>query len=394
MNTAAAASPIANTTANSTRIIQGYTVVGLPITNTEVRSTRTINPSPVPAADQNTDTLWPFGLAFWNLTSHENLVARADAIDVFNAEITGPSPFFTMLPREIRDQIYQELIEHEPTRRIGFSYRNCVPTLHGVRYDRSLKSKLNRQFQEEFLQCVAGDSRAVIGINFVEEVVGSNWAKFSCTLSFSPGDLVTCEPYQPRDLRFFPRTLLRFIKVVEITCIITREELALPLPPSPADEEWYGRDYAPSIPLALGFLRSLQNVRDITVEVVMYIDPIHGDNYSIHWLNRQIQPLALLPANNTASNNIENSTMIKVKLPLYDSTAPLEGNRLADRPHFFAIPGGPEAPWWLHHGHDWDEADMEGQERCWKCLVEWEGGHRFRRFDEGWWVANPPSRQF
>ncbi|KAE9986741.1 hypothetical protein EG328_004758 [Venturia inaequalis] len=310
LNTAAAASPIANTTANSTRIVQGYTVVGLPITNTEVRSTRTINPSPVPAADQNTDTLWPFGLAFWNLTSHENLVARADAIDVFNAEITGPSPFFTMLPREIRDQIYQELIEHEPTRRIGFSYRNCVPTLHGVRYDRSLKSKLNRQFQEEFLQCVAGDSRAVIGINFVEEVVGSNWAKFS-----------------------------------------------------PADEEWYGRDYAPSIPLALGFLRSLQNVRDITVEVVMYIDPVHGNNYSIHWLNRQIQPLALLPANNTASNNIENSTTIKVKLPLYDSTAPLKGNRLVDRPHFFAIPGGPEAPWWLHHGHDWDEADLEGQER-------------------------------
>lgn len=85
-------------------------------------------------------------------------------------------------------------------------------------------------------------------------------------------------------LRYFPRTLLHFIRVVEVSCHISREGMALALPPSKGEEEEErggdggeergGRDYAPSIPKTLSFLRSLQNVRDITIEIIMDIDTI------------------------------------------------------------------------------------------------------------------------
>lgn len=68
--------------------------------------------------------------------------------------------------------------------------------------------------------------------------------------------------------------------------------------------------------------------------------------------------------------------------------------RVSHRPYFFAVPGGPDGGWfglggagglgaaravagWLHYNHDWEEADMEGEKRCWKCLDEWDGGHPF-----------------
>lgn len=298
----------------------------------------------------------------------------------------------------MRDLVYKQLIDYESPRRPttvsyprqlnALSYRSdSEPTLYGVRYDRSLKLKLNRRFRVEFLQCVAEDARAVIGISFVEEVVSPYHVRYPKHHRLFPGDLVACEGIQ---LRYFPRTLLHFIRVVEVTCNISREGMALALPPSTEGEGGGGSDYAP-IPTTLSFLRSLQNVRDITIEIIMDIDPVHGDNYSIPWLNTQIQPLALLPANNTAPNNVGNTTIIKINPPLYDSRAPLSGNRLGFRPYFFAVPGGPEAPWWLHHDHDWEEADVEGEKRYWKCLVKWDGGHRFRRFDGGWWVANLPA---
>lgn len=155
--------------------------------------------------------------------------------------------------------------------------------------------------------------------------------------------------------------------------------------PSPEDFMSCETDYAPSILKTMVLLQPLlQKLKDITIEVIMSIDPVHSQNYTITWLNQQILPLAYLPRN----------TIIKVKLPLYDSRVEeLKGNQLHHRPWFLANgsgvdnqgwdgPEGVIVVGWFCYGH-WDG------ERCWSCLVGEEGRGRFKRFDAKWWDANP-----
>jgi hypothetical protein len=301
--------------------------------------------------------------------------------------ITGPSLFFTKLPPEIRDMIYRKLVDDEPARPTrSLLFRPTFPSgLKGVNYGKGPKL-VSRQFREEFLKIAGEDPRAHAVLEFSENFqqsrsrFGVRRRDFSILRnpreSFYPGDTVAVLDRWHR----IPDTILYHIRTVTIICDISRTNLAMSLPPNRLGK--CGIDYAPSIMTALSILPSLHRVRNITFEIELGVDPVRGDNYSIQWLNFQMRPLALL---------LPQGTLIKISIGLYDSEAPLRHSRLWEDNDFHALTAGPNEPWWQHYNHNGEEPDLRGEHRCWRCLVTHEDEHRYKRFDDAWWAANPPQ---
>jgi hypothetical protein len=300
--------------------------------------------------------------------------------------ITGPSLFFTKLPPEIRDMIYRKLVDDEPARPTrSLLFRPIFPSgLKGVNYGKSPKL-VSRQFREEFLELVGEDPRAYAVLEFSEHFqqsrsrFGARRRDFSILRNpcetFYPRDTVTISDQRHR----IPDTILYQIQTVTIICDISRTNLAMSPPPNSLKK--CGIDYAPSIMTALSIPPFLHRVRNIIFEIELGVDPVSGDNYSIQWLNFQMRPLALL---------LPQGTLIKISIGLYDSEATLHHSRLWEDNDFYALTAGLNELWWQHYNHNGEEPDLKGEHRCWRCLVEHESEHRYKRFDDAWWAANPP----
>jgi hypothetical protein len=283
--------------------------------------------------------------------------------------------FFFQLDREIRDRIYDLLVDddqfkaplHPPYSHPPYCLP--IPQLSCISYVQKI-TPVNRQFYNEFIAAVCRNPscRATVTIRDTS-VARHHRSRFQQLLRlgphlFYPGDPVTAQVL----MWLIPQPYLGHIRDLRLFCVIDRSDMGTNVYKLRRTRLM---DTAPSIEGALAIRSMLPSLQNLELWVYVTVRDVYGANYSLLWIDDRIEPLIVLPP----------STKVRVMVPVSDS----DNVDNPDRRYMLiwhAHPGGPDARDWLHsHGNG--KPDLDGAEYCYRCLREHQDLHRFKRIEYG-----------
>jgi hypothetical protein len=286
------------------------------------------------------------------------------------------SKFFTKLPPEIRDMIYNLLIEErqfkQPSHPPYSHPPYCVPLPHvsGVTYVGKI-APVNRQYYDEFIAAVCRHPRCSMFVTIKDYSVARyhHRTRFAQLLrpdlpSFYPGNPVIAVV-----LRRAPERYLEHIRDLKVFCVIDRSDMGMNMYKL---RQPGLKDTTPSISGALAIRSMLPSLQNLEIQVFFTVRDVYGINYSLLWIDDQMKPLMKLPPD----------TIIRAMIVVSDFHNRDEPLRQYMR-YWHACPAGPGAKNWLH-SHSNGKPDLDGWNYCYRCLIEHQSHHRFKRMEHGW----------